>query len=189
MLLQSEAPSLDDRIYEPYGVRDEGRISLSGCHPNPGAGQGLKATNRAAYQLLKAIVVLNACFVAPAAEPARASRTEWTTITRVLSRTNSAAGSSILDRVRACRIRIQRDASWAEPAYSALAAFKANRGDLVIRIVIDLPPQSREDPPSFYRDLIATWVVSGGKVRPEGGWAELLQRKPPPIGSPSCMNC
>jgi hypothetical protein len=26
--------SLDDRISEPCGVRDEGWISLSGCHPN-----------------------------------------------------------------------------------------------------------------------------------------------------------
>ena len=33
-LLQLEASSLDDRISEPYGVRDEGWISLSGCHPN-----------------------------------------------------------------------------------------------------------------------------------------------------------
>ena len=33
-LLQREASSLDDRISEPYGVRDEGWISLSGCHPN-----------------------------------------------------------------------------------------------------------------------------------------------------------
>jgi hypothetical protein len=24
----------DDRISEPYGVRAEGRLSLSGCHPN-----------------------------------------------------------------------------------------------------------------------------------------------------------
>ena len=29
-----EASSFDDRISEPYGVRGEGRISLSGCHPN-----------------------------------------------------------------------------------------------------------------------------------------------------------
>ena len=33
-LLQREASSFDDRISEPYGVRGEGRISLSGCHPN-----------------------------------------------------------------------------------------------------------------------------------------------------------
>src|SRR6185437_7559420 len=35
-LLQSQTTSLDDRLYEPYGVRDEGRISLSTCHPNRG---------------------------------------------------------------------------------------------------------------------------------------------------------
>ena len=33
-LLQSEAAALDDRISEPYGVRTEGRISLSGCQRN-----------------------------------------------------------------------------------------------------------------------------------------------------------
>src|SRR3954451_481636 len=33
-LLQREASSLDDWISEPYGVRDQGWISLSGCHPN-----------------------------------------------------------------------------------------------------------------------------------------------------------
>ena len=33
-LLQSEAKALDDRISEPYGVRTEGRISLSRCQQN-----------------------------------------------------------------------------------------------------------------------------------------------------------
>ena len=33
-LLQSETPALDDRISEPYGVRAEGRISLSACQRN-----------------------------------------------------------------------------------------------------------------------------------------------------------
>ena len=33
-LLQSETPALDDRIFEPYGVRAAGWISLSGCQPN-----------------------------------------------------------------------------------------------------------------------------------------------------------
>jgi hypothetical protein len=32
--LQSETHALDDRISEPYRVREPGRISLSGCHPN-----------------------------------------------------------------------------------------------------------------------------------------------------------
>jgi hypothetical protein len=33
-LLQPEPPALDDRIFEPYGVRAAGWISLSGCQPN-----------------------------------------------------------------------------------------------------------------------------------------------------------
>src|SRR3954447_14423054 len=33
-LLQREASSLGDWISEPYGVRDQGWISLGGCHPN-----------------------------------------------------------------------------------------------------------------------------------------------------------
>src|SRR6202163_4040397 len=33
-LLQSETPTLDDRIFEPYGVRAAGWISLSGCQQN-----------------------------------------------------------------------------------------------------------------------------------------------------------
>jgi transposase InsO family protein len=33
-LLQSETPALDDRLFEPYGVRETGWISLSGCQPN-----------------------------------------------------------------------------------------------------------------------------------------------------------
>src|SRR5882762_3059318 len=33
-LLQSETPALDDRIFEPYGVREADWISLSGCQPN-----------------------------------------------------------------------------------------------------------------------------------------------------------
>ena len=34
MLLQSEAPALDDLLYESHGVREAGWISLSGCQPN-----------------------------------------------------------------------------------------------------------------------------------------------------------
>jgi hypothetical protein len=33
-LLQSLAQTLDDRIYEPYGVREDDWISLSRCNPN-----------------------------------------------------------------------------------------------------------------------------------------------------------
>jgi len=33
-LLQSETPTLDDRIFKSYGVREAGRISLSGCQQN-----------------------------------------------------------------------------------------------------------------------------------------------------------
>jgi hypothetical protein len=32
--IQSKASALDDRIPEPYGVRKQGRVSLSGCQPN-----------------------------------------------------------------------------------------------------------------------------------------------------------
>jgi hypothetical protein len=35
-LLQYQAPTFDDRLYEPYGVRDGGDHSLSGCQPNRG---------------------------------------------------------------------------------------------------------------------------------------------------------
>jgi len=31
---RAETQALDDRISEPYGVREPGGISLSGCHPN-----------------------------------------------------------------------------------------------------------------------------------------------------------
>ena len=34
MLLQSEAPALDDRISEPHGVRNADGISLGGFQPN-----------------------------------------------------------------------------------------------------------------------------------------------------------
>jgi hypothetical protein len=33
-LLQSETSTFDDRLYEPYGVRETGWISLGGCQPN-----------------------------------------------------------------------------------------------------------------------------------------------------------
>jgi len=33
-LLQSKTPALDDRIFKPYGVREAGWISLSGCQQN-----------------------------------------------------------------------------------------------------------------------------------------------------------
>src|SRR5215472_10585064 len=33
-LLQFETQALQDRLYEPHGVREASWISLSGCHPN-----------------------------------------------------------------------------------------------------------------------------------------------------------
>ncbi len=45
-LLQSETPALDDRISEPYGVRAEGWISLSGCQPNRVQATTLFTTHR-----------------------------------------------------------------------------------------------------------------------------------------------
>jgi hypothetical protein len=34
MLLQCKTQALDNRLYEPHGVRDQGWITLSGCQPN-----------------------------------------------------------------------------------------------------------------------------------------------------------
>jgi Integrase core domain len=34
--IESETSTLDDRIFEPYGVRTAGWISLSGCQQNRG---------------------------------------------------------------------------------------------------------------------------------------------------------
>src|SRR5437016_13040622 len=48
-LLQSETQTLDDRISGPYGVREPGGISLSGCHPNrvqASSGEGCRVRRR-----------------------------------------------------------------------------------------------------------------------------------------------
>jgi hypothetical protein len=34
LVVQPETPALDDRIFKPYGVREAGWISLSGCQQN-----------------------------------------------------------------------------------------------------------------------------------------------------------
>src|SRR6266496_2631290 len=64
-LLQSETQALDDRISEPYGVREPGGISLSGCHPNRVQANSLVffVNDSLSEQLTKHAIILIAVFL------------------------------------------------------------------------------------------------------------------------------
>jgi hypothetical protein len=100
----------------------------------------------------------------------------------------SAGGPSVLDRIKACNIRIQREASWIEKEALGISKQKILPGDTILQIVIDVPPL-RGDSPALYRDLTARWIIRNGKATPASGWADQLQNKKPPIGSLAWMNC
>jgi hypothetical protein len=58
-LLQSKTPAFDDRISEPYGVRTEGRISLSACQRNRVQAKAMSHGSQA--QLRSAVSLVLSC--------------------------------------------------------------------------------------------------------------------------------
>jgi hypothetical protein len=100
----------------------------------------------------------------------------------------AASGRTVLARINQCGIKIQRNTSWIASETLDQPQIGARAGDEVIQVVMDVPPM-RGDEPSLYRDLTARWIIRDGKARPDTGWADQLQNKPAPFGSPTWMNC
>ena len=117
-----------------------------------------------------------------------ANQQEWSQIKKRLENIKAADGSSIENRITACQIKIDRDASWSEAADHDYPQIHAIKGDTIIEIFIDIPLLPGQNPEA-YRGLVARWVIHNGEANPESGWANQLQNKPPPIGSSAWMNC
>jgi hypothetical protein len=116
------------------------------------------------------------------------SQREWDSINSELSRIPSASGDSVHNRIKRCRIKIQRDGSFIEKLIAPLSQFDAAVGDTILQIIIDTPPFPGRDP-SLSKDLTARWIIRNGSAEPNSGWARTLQNSPPPIGSAVWMNC
>jgi hypothetical protein len=111
----------------------------------------------------------------------------WRQIETALSHIPTAAGSSALDRMRACKFLIDTRSSWMELAASDHPNIGARRGDTIVEVFFEAPRVPGDD--FRLNDLVARWVIRGGRPTPESGWASNIQSKRPPIGSDRWENC
>jgi hypothetical protein len=137
------------------------------------------------YLIISSLIALLVLASLPAAAN---DRDDWQKLLAALTKIPSADGGTVLSRIRSCGLKIHKSASWSGTEPIAVSQLGARAGDLVVQIVFDAPPLPGDDP-TLYHDLSALWIVRNGKPLPEGGWADWLQNKPPPIGSISWMNC
>lgn len=130
---------------------------------------------------IRAVVALS-LLTSPAyaAKPDKAVR-------EALSHIQSAAGTSVLNRIDACGITFA-DGSYAEKATADYPAKGIHKGDLIVDIYINVKPLQNQDR-AAYTYLLARWTISNGVAHPQAGWADWLQNKPAPIGSGAWMNC
>jgi hypothetical protein len=134
-------------------------------------------------------LLLAAFAVGAAAAPV----TDWKQISKALDSIPTAAGVSLGKRMASCKIVVHKDASWMETRNVAWPDYGANPGDTVLHIVMDLPPAPKQPGPGAappqQKNIVAVWVISGGKAAPLSAWAQALQNRPVPLGYDASNNC
>jgi len=132
------------------------------------------------------LIVLGIILVGPLSVDARAKMDNQ--VVAALRNIPSTGGRSVFERIRACKIRIQPDASWIEKNTRGIPNQQILPDDMLLQLVIDVPTLPGDNP-VLYHDLTARWIIRKGKAIPTSGWADQLQNKNPPIGSTAWMNC
>jgi hypothetical protein len=94
-------------------------------------------------------------------------------------------GTSALQRMNACRFRVDWLGSSVSRLQVANPAFGLNAGDIMIEIMFDRPDPN----PYMARDNLARWLVTGGKPKPITPWAKLIQLGPYPINKGGQTHC
>ncbi|MDE2181728.1 MAG: hypothetical protein KGJ78_01765 [Alphaproteobacteria bacterium] len=138
----------------------------------------------------RAIVVLLAAF---AAQAIAAPVTDFKQIQKALNGIPTAAGVSLGKRLANCKIVVHKDATWMETRNVAWPDYGAKPGDTVLHVVMDLPQAPNQPGPSGsvpqQKNVVAVWVISGGKATPLSSWAQALQNRPVPLGYDASNNC
>lgn len=118
---------------------------------------------------------------------------DWKQISKTLDGIPTAAGVSLGKRMANCKIVVHKDTSWMETRNVAWPDYGAKPGDTVLHIVLDLPPAPKQPGPTAavppQKNIVAVWVISGGKATPLSAWAQALQNRPVPLGYDASNNC
>lgn len=102
-----------------------------------------------------------------------------------LMRIKTRTGQSALDRMKACRFRIQWKTTWAEPVYIHNENLKLNPGDTSIQVYFDRPAAD----PQLAKDNLARWFVRGRTLQADTGWAREIQFGAYPINRDGLTRC
>jgi hypothetical protein len=111
--------------------------------------------------------------VVTAAGPASATDWPWQPAwVTGLKRIHTSAGLDAYQRMRTCRLRIDRHESWVT---DAMLRFKRGKpGDLVLQVTFEAPKKPGNK--SRMRDIVAQWYLpKGGQPTPWGEWADSIQ--------------
>lgn len=132
----------------------------------------------------KTMAVFCLAFVAASASAAPSS--DWKDVSKTLKGIYTQAGTSVLERLTACKIKADKTASWVELLSADKPEYGAKKGETVVLLKMDFPPAANF---AGQKGLSALWVVGPGKAIPLSSWAQMLQTKPIPLAINYGMKC
>ena len=109
------------------------------------------------------------------ASPASAwPQSDWDRVVSTLKRIHTVAGANAFNRMRACRLRFDRQRSWVEDAQLTPSKGRAKPGDLLIQVTFEAPKMPGRK--TRMRDIIAQWYIPKSDApTPWGRWADEIQ--------------
>lgn len=118
------------------------------------------------------------------------AKPDWPQVQAELRIIPTVAGLSALDRMGSCGMRIDRRASWAEPATQDVPGQEIKAGDMLVEVYFDLPRPggagtSTGGDPAF-TGILARWYIRADRALPQSGWAANIQNRKPPLDWMQC---
>lgn len=120
--------------------------------------------------------------------------TDWKVIDKTLAKVPTAAGVSLKQRLKNCKIVAHKDTSWMETRDVPWRDYGAKPGETVVKLLLDMPPAPKQpgpvkpNPPQTNVPVIFL-IDKNGKASPISSWANALLNRPVPLGYDASNNC
>lgn len=121
-----------------------------------------------------------------AASVAAAPSSDWKDVSKALKGIYTHAGGNVLERITACKIQVDKTASWVEVLTADKPEYGAKKGETVVLLKMEFPPSGTYP---GQKGMSALWILGPNKAMPVSSWAQMLQTKPIPLAVNYGMKC
>jgi hypothetical protein len=141
---------------------------------------------------VKKIILAALCTVLAATAATAAPSTDWKDVSKAMKKIYTREGGSVLDRINACKIKPQQQASWIEVLTADRPEYGAKKGDTVVMVKLDFPPVPAVGSYPAHPGMAgvsAMWVIGKKSISGVSTWAEQLMSKPAPLAPNYGLKC